>query len=335
VQNEFPLDFFVYFDIFKVKLYYLKEIFFVIERLSVTHFKDRKEYEQWKAEKVKNNLNNLLKKKEEERLKSIWICPECMSSNDNPRFCSCGYTLNMILRSHFSASLTSGELYESILSDIDTDEDKSIFLLKYLIKRFPDSEEVEKAKEFFEEVHLINCPVCENTLNIETKSCPKCGEALTEEKREKAIFRIRKRKIDTKTSHEESRDIPQFIKETKFFTPIKILGIIIGGLIILFYMFSGDPDKSILDKTESIVKNSYQDGSVYQIKDYLEKTLKDQDSFEVIKWGKVIKSGDKYLVRCKYRFKDSFGNYVTSNQGFTLDSEGNVIKVVNFPVPPT
>lgn len=73
------------------------------------------------------------------------------------------------------------------------------------------------------------------------------------------------------------------------------------------------------------IVNSAWDGSVWQVKNYLKKNLKDPDSYESIEWGKVIKEGKEYKVRHKYRAKNSFGGYVIEEWIFTIDESGNVI----------
>jgi hypothetical protein len=78
------------------------------------------------------------------------------------------------------------------------------------------------------------------------------------------------------------------------------------------------------------VYNSFWDGSVRQVKQWLKDNLKDPNSFDAIGWTAVQKTPDGgYSVRCKYRAKDSFGGYDISNQIFYMDSEGNVLRYVD------
>lgn len=79
-----------------------------------------------------------------------------------------------------------------------------------------------------------------------------------------------------------------------------------------------------------IVENSSYDGSVSQVKDYLNKNLKDPESYESIEWGAVKKTNDGYKVSHKYRAKNSFGALVIENTVFYLNSVGNVVKTVKF-----
>ena len=82
-------------------------------------------------------------------------------------------------------------------------------------------------------------------------------------------------------------------------------------------------------KKRAKVENSSWDASVYQVKSYLKKTLKDPKSVEYIEWSKVVETYDGYKVRCKYRAKNSFGGFVIKNTVFFLNLNGDVIKTSN------
>ena len=75
------------------------------------------------------------------------------------------------------------------------------------------------------------------------------------------------------------------------------------------------------------VKNNKWNGGVKQVEDYLERTLRDPDSYESIEWSEVKRKDDGYYVRHKYRAKNGFGGYVTTNQLFHLDFSGHVVDV--------
>lgn len=82
-----------------------------------------------------------------------------------------------------------------------------------------------------------------------------------------------------------------------------------------------------MEKLENLpnIENSVWDGSVYQVKNYLKKNLKDPDSYEGIEWSNVIKNSDEtYTVRHKFRARNSFGGMVIEDWVFILDKEGNV-----------
>ena len=76
-----------------------------------------------------------------------------------------------------------------------------------------------------------------------------------------------------------------------------------------------------------IVKNNKWNGGVKQVEDYLERTLRDPDSYESIEWSEVKRKDDGYYVRHKYKAKNGFGGYVVTNQLFHLDFNGNVVDV--------
>ena len=78
------------------------------------------------------------------------------------------------------------------------------------------------------------------------------------------------------------------------------------------------------------VENSSWDGSVSQVKKYLKSTLKDPDSYKSVEWGNVVKTNNGYMVRHKYKAKNSFGGYVMENNVFYLDFSGNVTSVAPF-----
>lgn len=78
------------------------------------------------------------------------------------------------------------------------------------------------------------------------------------------------------------------------------------------------------------VENSPWDGSVFQVKQYLKQYLKDPKSYESLEWSQVQENGSNYIVRHKYRAKNSFGGFVIENQVFTLNKNGEVISVSNY-----
>lgn len=68
------------------------------------------------------------------------------------------------------------------------------------------------------------------------------------------------------------------------------------------------------------------DGSVSCVEDFLKKNLKDPDSLKYIEWSPVVDGGDKWLIRVKYRAKNSFGGYVIENKLFGIQQN----QVVGF-----
>lgn len=113
---------------------------------------------------------------------------------------------------------------------------------------------------------------------------------------------------------------------------IIVMGII-AAFIIFFYVDPFRWDRAVIKKnTTEIVRNSEWDASVSQVKNYLLSNLKDPDSYQPVEWSEVQKVNMpqwKYIVRHKYRAKNSFGGYIAENQMFYLDKEGVVVKVVS------
>lgn len=81
------------------------------------------------------------------------------------------------------------------------------------------------------------------------------------------------------------------------------------------------------ESTKDVVTNSSWDASVKQVDKWLRDNLNDPKSLEIVEWSKVVKTedGSGYLVRCKYRAKNSFGAMVLENKIFALDKDGAVI----------
>ncbi len=97
---------------------------------------------------------------------------------------------------------------------------------------------------------------------------------------------------------------------------------------------SKNAEKTISRDHEKKVVNSYLDGSVWQVKEYLKKNLNDADSYDPIEWSEVQQFdyviNHKYLVRHKYRAKNEFGGTILFNQVFYLDSNGVVVKIKDW-----
>lgn len=78
------------------------------------------------------------------------------------------------------------------------------------------------------------------------------------------------------------------------------------------------------------VGNNDYDGSVSQIVTYLNENLKDPHSYESISWSKVMHKDGYYLVRHKYRAKNSLGGDVIENKLFYIDLYGAIYKIEEF-----
>jgi len=142
-------------------------------------FKTKHEYAQWKAAKMEESQR-------EAALNKIWVCPECLSSNENAvTKCNCGYVVNERIFPSLKGNIKSQELYKIILNEFDMFNDTSaIFLSHYFVKRFPNNEEALKLKQrmdgYSKRVVCGNCGT-ENIYNPEYYSkdkCQKCGELL-------------------------------------------------------------------------------------------------------------------------------------------------------------
>lgn len=78
------------------------------------------------------------------------------------------------------------------------------------------------------------------------------------------------------------------------------------------------------------VGNDEYDGSVKQVVTYLRENLKDPRSYESISWSKVMHKDNYYLVRHKYRAKNSLGSYGVENKLFYIDLYGDIYKIEEF-----
>ena len=78
------------------------------------------------------------------------------------------------------------------------------------------------------------------------------------------------------------------------------------------------------------IENNSIDGSVSKIEAYLKSNLKDRRSYESIEWSNVTPTTNGFMVRHKYRAKNSFGAYEVVNQVFYLDSNGDINGVSDY-----
>lgn len=97
------------------------------------------------------------------------------------------------------------------------------------------------------------------------------------------------------------------------------------------WIFTNRAPKATLPVTPAeIVSNSPWDGSVHQVVSWLQANLKDPKSLDVIEWSRIIKpDSGGFMVRCKYRAKNSFGGYIVEEKLFFLDATGKVTAAVN------
>jgi hypothetical protein len=122
-----------------------------------------------------------------------------------------------------------------------------------------------------------------------------------------------------------------WIKGNREITSTQISGAYSKTVLIFDDESNQEPiDISTQNYTTVRVENSSWDNSVSQVKDYLEKNLKDPKSYESIEWSEVQKVGENYRVTHKYRAKNSYGGYAIENQVFTINNNGEIINVQDF-----
>jgi len=117
----------------------------------------------------------------------------------------------------------------------------------------------------------------------------------------------------------------------------KILLILVGIVLVFSFVprHGKDPSKSNDRKIENYVnrKGPSQTEAMAGVRVYLKRYyLKDPDSYQGISWeafGIYNQENNTYFALHKYRAKNSFGGYVVEEKLFVLDSNGNVIKVVD------
>ncbi len=192
----------------------------------------------------------------------------------------------------------------------------------------------------------ILCSGCKNEIDSKFNLCPYCGFEISKEFKEslKYCSSCGKKIVNgicvncgkRKTTYSNVNK-----SEEK-----KGIGSIKGCFVIIIFTFvilitigtcSNCGSSSTQNEVnKEVVENSSWDSSVSQVKHYLKNNLKDPDSVQYIEWSNVKKDTTllngraTYAVRCKYRAKNSFGGYVISNSLFYLDSNGNVVHVLEL-----
>lgn len=106
--------------------------------------------------------------------------------------------------------------------------------------------------------------------------------------------------------------------------------IVIIAVVYFISSLSGNSTEST-NTPKEVVYNSSWDASVRQVEQYLKDNLKDPGSYEGIEWSKVTKlDNGNFMVRHKYRAKNSFGGYVVDNKIFILSPTGVIQSVVDY-----
>ena len=73
-------------------------------------------------------------------------------------------------------------------------------------------------------------------------------------------------------------------------------------------------------------EQSHKDGSVQIVKDYIEENAKYPRSIRYKEWSKVTDFGEFWVVRCKFKGKNSLGN-ITDNDMWFYIQNGQVVKM--------
>ncbi len=167
---------------------------------------------------------------------------------------------------------------------------------------------------------LIACPECKKKISDTAGSCPNCGYKITPEK----VTEIKKQEQQAQKG-----------------CTIGCLSIIVIFFALFLFGVFSSPSTSSSDSTRrrksstsssrEVVENSGWDGSVLQVKSWLKSNLKDPGSLEFVEWSAVQKTSDGgFMVRVKYRAKNSFGGYVVENKIFYLNSNGSIKSEIDY-----
>jgi len=73
-------------------------------------------------------------------------------------------------------------------------------------------------------------------------------------------------------------------------------------------------------------EQSRKDGSVQIVMDYIEENAKYPRSIRYKEWSKVTDYGDMWVVRCKFKGKNSFGEIADNDMWFYIQN-GKVVKM--------
>lgn len=171
----------------------------------------------------------------------------------------------------------------------------------------------------------------------ELEACPQCGAIYT---RLTAALAMPRRQGSSRPLSAHAENVLTEAKETqlkqkKMLQECWMLLALLGVMAIVWIYFkasnSNVPEPSSRNRVESqVVSNSPLDGSVRQVERYLKASLKDPNSLEVMEWGHVVADTNGFLVRVKYRARNSFGAYSVEQQVFQLDAGGTVVAVNRF-----
>lgn len=80
-------------------------------------------------------------------------------------------------------------------------------------------------------------------------------------------------------------------------------------------------------QNHTVVFNDPWDGSVWQVKRYLQRRLYDASSFEAMAWGPVTMTEKGFRVWCTYKARNVLGVLATQTKTFLLKKNGEVYAV--------
>lgn len=163
----------------------------------------------------------------------------------------------------------------------------------------------------------ILCGSCGKLTRSDRESCIRCGAALP-------MTPAQKRQDGTQT-------VPSAPKSDTMVN-VSVVLVLVAVVWFIFSLISNAREARIREAAAAplveVVSNSAWDGSVSQVEQWLQRNLKDPRSFEAIEWGKVVKTDTGFLVRCRYRAKNSYGGYAIEEQFFALSPSGAVTGAV-------
>lgn len=173
------------------------------------------------------------------------------------------------------------------------------------------------------------------------EACPQCGAIYTKVERALAARRAEEPPADATPARRVAAGVAGAGRKLNEWMMGLLLALVLVLLSVWIYQeFWGVTAKQRRSRAMNaatkvadrpVVSNSGWDGSVHQVERYLKRNLKDPSSLNVIEWGNVVPGADGgFVVRVKYRAKNSFGGYVIEHQVFSLDAQGNVTGVASL-----
>ncbi len=179
------------------------------------------------------------------------------------------------------------------------------------------------------------CSFCSEIIKGTAKKCKHCGEYQVEEKQTRQMGLLLGIGVLI---------VPYlfswFTLRNGYSVRTKILSFT-WLIIFIIISINGDTIRNTNNYKEKVtttipakdtVYNSSWDGSVSQVKSWMNSHIKDPDSLEYIFWSKVkkIEKNGTFKVRVKYRAKNSFGGFVVEDKIFSISASGLVTGNINY-----